>query len=275
MQQTKGLALEVRLSAYIDGEIGEAEKSELDTLLARDDDARALLERLKAGSTFGNRAFEDFLHDPVPLALVRQIKQGPGITPRFERVATANLPKRNLRIWPRLAAAAVALLFLGGMAGFMLGSTVNIADPAPETAERPWIDEVAEYHGIYSRQKKHLVEVPAAQANEIESWLSSSVGVAFNIPDLTRKGLTFEGARLLVANGKPVAQLVYRGRESEIFAICFLKNGSSGKPDQFSETIRGDLSLVSWQKSDASFVVIGPSSDAGLQDLARTVAAAI
>ncbi|OHV82513.1 anti-sigma factor [Ensifer sp. LCM 4579] len=275
MQQTKGLALEVRLSAYIDGEIGETEKTELDSLLARDDDARALLERLKAGSAFGNRAFEDFLHDPVPLALVRQIKQGPGITPRFERVATANLPKRSLRIWPRLAAAAVALFFLGGVGGFILGSAGNIVDPAPEAAGRSWIGEVAEYHDIYSRQKKHLVEVPASQAAVIESWLSSSVGVAFRIPDLTRKGLTFEGARLLVADGRPVGQLVYRDRESEIFAICFLKNGDGGKPDRFSETIRGDLSLVSWQRDAASFVVVGPSSDAGLQDLAQTVAAAI
>lgn len=275
MQQTKGLALEVRLSAYVDGEIGEAERAELDALLARDDDARTLLERLKAGSTFGNRAFEDFLHDPVPLALVRQIKQGPGVTPRFERVATANLPRRNARIWPRLAAASVALLFLGGMAGFILGSAGNIADPAPETVERPWTDEIAEYHRIYSRQKEHLVEVPASQATKIESWLSSSVGVTFKIPDLARKGLTFEGARLLVANGKPVAQLVYRNRDKEVFAICFLKNGASTQPDQFSETISGNLGLVSWQENNASFVLVGPSSDAGLQGIAQAAAMAI
>lgn len=64
MLQTKGLALEVRLSAYIDGELAESEKSELDALLARDDEARALLEKLKSGSAFGNGAFENFLHDP-------------------------------------------------------------------------------------------------------------------------------------------------------------------------------------------------------------------
>ncbi|HXV30934.1 MAG TPA: anti-sigma factor [Sinorhizobium sp.] len=275
MQQTKGLALEVRLSAYIDGELAEAEKSELDALLARDEDASALFERLKAGSAFGNRAFEDFLHDPVPLALVRQIKQGPGVSPRFERVAMANLPRRNARIWPRLAAASVVLLCLGGAIGFILGSAIDIADPVTETAERPWVDEIAEYHRIYSRQKEHLVEVPAADASKIESWLASSVGVTFKIPDLARKGLTFEGARLLVANGKPVAQLVYRDREQEVFAICFLKNGDGAQPDQFSETIRGNLGLVSWQKNDASFVVVGPSSAAGLQDIAHTVAAAI
>ncbi|TCN32388.1 anti-sigma factor family protein [Sinorhizobium americanum] len=272
MQQTKGLALEVRLSAYIDGELGEAERSELDALLARDDDARVLLDKLKAGSTFGNRAFEDFLHDPVPLALVRHIKQGGGISPKLERVTTSNLPKRSVRVLPRLVAASVGLLLTGGVAGFILGSTANFVDPTGETAASPFVDEIADYHRIYSRQKAHLVEVPASQAAHIETWLTASVGVPFKIPDLTRKGLAFEGARLLVANGKPVAQLVYRDHEDEIFAICFLRSAGGAKADAFSETIQGDLGLVSWQKDNAAFVVVGPSSAAGLQDLAHTVA---
>ncbi|WP_034815204.1 anti-sigma factor [Ensifer sp. BR816] len=275
MQQTKGLALEVRLSAYIDGELGEAERSELDALLARDDDARRLLDKLRAGSAFGNRAFEDFLHDPVPLALVRQIKQGPGINPKLERVTTSNLPKRSVRILPRLVAASVGLVLAGGIAGFILGSTTNFVDPVIETAASPWINEIADYHRIYSRQKAHLVEVPAAQAGEIERWLTSSVGVPFKVPDLARKGLAFVGARLLVANGKPVAQLVYRDQEGEIFAICFLRGGDGAGTAELSETIRGDLGFVSWQKEGASFVFVGPSSAAELQDLAQTVAAVI
>ncbi|MEY9196532.1 MULTISPECIES: anti-sigma factor family protein [Sinorhizobium] len=275
MQQTKGMALEVRLSAYIDGELGEAERSELDALLTRDEDARVLLDKLKAGSTFGNRAFEDFLHDPVPLALVRQIKQGGGINPKLERVTTSNLPTRGARVLPRLVATAIGLLLTGGVAGFILGSTANFVEPVGETAASPWVNEIADYHRVYSRQKEHLVEVPASQAAHIETWLTASVGVRFKIPDLTSTGLAFEGARLLVANGKPVAQLVYRDQEDEIFAICFLRSADGAKADTFSEVIRGDLGLVSWQKEGASFVVVGPSSAAGLQDLARTVAAAI
>jgi anti-sigma factor RsiW len=273
--QTKGLALEVRLSAYIDGELGEPEKSELDALLTRDDEARALLEKLKAGSAFGNNAFEDFLHDPVPLALVRQIKQGSGISPKSERVTTANLPRRNAHMWPRIAAASVVLVLLGAAAGFILGSTARVAESMSEANERSWLDEIAEYHRVYSRQKEHLVEAPASEADKIKAWLAASVGVTFNIPDLNGKGLTFEGARLLVVEGKPVGQLVYRDREGEVFAICFLKQGQGRQSGEFSESIRGDLGFVSWQSSDAAFVVVGPSSSAALQDVAETAAAAI
>ncbi|WP_026618868.1 anti-sigma factor RsiW [Ensifer sp. WSM1721] len=275
MLQTKGLTLEVRLSAYIDGELGEPEKSELDALLARDDEARALLEKLKAGSAFGNNAFEDFLHDPVPLGLVRQIKQGSGISPRSERVATANLPRRSAHMWPRIAAASAVLVLLGGAAGFILGSTTRIAEPMSQANERSWLDEIAEYHRVYSRQKEHLVEVPASEADKIEPWLAASVGVTFSIPDLNRKGLTFEGARLLVVEGKPVAQLVYRDREGDVFAICFLKQGDGQQSGEFGETIRGDLGFVSWQRNGASFVIVGPSSNVALRDLAEAAAAII
>jgi anti-sigma factor RsiW len=275
LQQTKGQALEIRLSAYIDGEIGESERTELEALLARDDDAKALLERLKAGSGFGDTAFEDFLHDPVPLALVRQIKQGPGASPKTERVATVAATVRNVRIWPRVAAASVALMLLGGAAGYVIGAANNAAEPTNVASARGWLDDIADYHRIYSRQKDHLVEVPASEAPKIETWLAASVGVPFKIPQLGGKGLAFEGARLLVANGKPVAQLVYRSAEGEIFAICFLKNTSGPQSDQFEESIRDDLGMVTWQRGGASFVLVGPSAHVGMQDIAESVAATI
>ncbi|MGF6158417.1 anti-sigma factor RsiW [Ensifer sp. KUDG1] len=275
MQQTRGQALEVRLSAYIDGEIGEAERTELDAILARDEDAKALFERLKAGSSFGDTAFEDFLHDPVPLALVRQIKQGPGSNPKTERIAATTTTVRHARVWPRMVAASVALLLLGAGAGFIVGTANTGSEPTKLAAARGWLDDIADYHRIYSRQKEHLVEVPATEAPKIETWLASSVGVPFKIPQLSGKGLTFEGARLLVANGKPVAQLVYRSAEGEIFAICFLKSTTGPQADQFDESIRDDLGMVSWQRGGASFVLVGPSSHVGMQDIAEAAAATI
>lgn len=275
MQQTKGHALEVRLSAYLDGEIGEAERAELETLLTRDDDAKTLLEKLKTGSNFGNTAFEDFLHDPVPLALVRQIKQGPGTSLKTERVTAAAAPVRSVKIWPRVLAGSVALMLLGGAAGFIVGTAGNTGQPAEIANARGLLDDIADYHRIYSRQKDHLVEVPASEAPKIETWLAASVGVPFRIPQLSGKGLTFQGARLLVSNGKPVAQLVYRSAEGEIFAICFLKNTSGAQSSDFDESIRDDVGMVSWQKGGAAYVLVGPSAHVGMHDIAETAAAAL
>jgi anti-sigma factor RsiW len=275
LQQTKGHALEVRLCAYIDGELGEAEKTELETLLARDEEAKALFEKLKAGSAFGNTAFEDFLHDPVPLALVRQIKQGSGINPKAERVTIAAANVRSVRIWPRVMAASVALVLVGGFTGFIIGTANHAGEPTRVASARTWLDDIADYHRIYSRQKERLVEVPASEAPKIETWLASSVGVPFTIPNLTGKGLNFEGARLLVANSKPVAQLIYRNADGDVFAICFLKDSDSPQSDKFSESIRDNLGMVSWQRGGASFVLVGPSASIGLHDLAEAVSTTI
>jgi anti-sigma factor RsiW len=47
------------------------------------------------------------------------------------------------------------------------------------TSERSHlIDEIAEYHEIFSRETQHLVEVPAEQAAELTTWLTSYAGKA-------------------------------------------------------------------------------------------------
>lgn len=276
MQNTKGLALEVRLSAYIDGEVNEAERKELEQLVARDDEARLVLEMLKAGNAFGNKAFEEFLHDPVPLSLVRRIKQGPGVNPKSERVVNAAPRQARLRLWPRALAASIALLLVGGSTGFIIGKTGNDgAAPVDMAAARTWLDDIADYHRIYSRQTaEHLVEVPAGNT-KIESWLASSIGVNFALPDLSDKGLTFEGARLLVAAGKPVAQLMYKDEDGDVFAICFLKSRPGTTDGKMTESMRDDIAMISWQKAGAAYVVVGPSADANLQQLADAVSATI
>ncbi len=277
MQSTKGLPLDVRLSAYLDGEVNEAERKELEQLVARDDEARRVLDTLRAGSAFGNKAFEAFLHDPVPLSLVRRIKQGPGVKLATGQVVAAAPRRTKQRLWPRALAASIALLLIGGSTGFIIGKTGNDGKQAFDVAAaRTWIDDIADYHRIYSRQTaEHLVEVPPSSDGKIENWLASSVGVNFTLPDLTASGLTFEGARLLVAAGKPVAQLMYKDQDGDVFAICFLKSTPGNTDGKLTESMRDDIALISWQKGGASYVVVGPSSDANLHQLATTVSAAI
>jgi anti-sigma factor RsiW len=277
LQNTKGLPLDVRLSAYLDGEVNEAERKELEQLVARDDEARRMLEKLQAGNAFGNKAFEEFLHDPVPLSLVRRIKQGPGANPKTERVVTAAPRQAKQRLWPRALAASVALLLIGGSTGFIIGKTSHDDEQQIKMASaRTWLDDIADYHRIYSRQTaEHLVEVPPSAEGKIESWLTSNVGVSFSLPDLSSKGLTFEGARLLVASGKPVAQLMYKDQDGDVFAICFLKSTPDDTGGKMTESMRDDIAMISWQKAGASYVVVGPSSDASLHELATAVSTAI
>ena len=282
MESTQGLPLEVRLSAYLDGQLPEAEMDELDAILAADDEARKVFEKLKLGSEFGARAFDKLLQEPVPPELVRGIKEaGESDDETDDRppAGIAAIPLAAARprkpvFWPQALAASLALFVAGGALGYMIAERQDAATPMRAAAARTWLDDIADYHRIYARQTRHLVEVPASEDAHIVEWLSASTGVPFTLPDLSGQRLTFEGARLLVAGGKPTAQLVYRDADGEIFAICFMQTAAGGDTAP-TETIRNDIGLVSWQKGKASYVVVGPSADPDLDRLATTVSSTI
>ncbi|AOF89471.1 anti-sigma factor [Sinorhizobium sp. RAC02] len=283
VESTQGLPLEIRLSAYLDGQLPQTEVDEIDAILAEDDDARVVFEKLKLGSEFGARAFDRMLQDPIPLDLVRTIKdvgKSEDEQPKSGFAAipvAAAAPRRPSAFWPKALAASLVIFIAGGAAGYLVSEQQGAAEaPLQIAAARTWLDDIADYHRIYSRQTRHLVEVPASEQDHIVEWLSASTGVTFTLPDLSAQNLTFEGARLLVAGGKPTAQLLYRDAENEIFAICFLQNSTpvEGRTD-LTESMRNDIGLVSWQRGNASFVVVGPSADPNLERIAETVSASI
>lgn len=284
MESTQGLPLEVRLSAYLDGQLPDAEVDEINAILAEDDDARGVYEKLKLGSEFGARAFDRLLQEPIPLDLVRNIKEAGKTEDEPPKsgfaaipVATA-APRRPSPFWPKALAASMALFIAGGAAGYLVSEQRNAAQEVASTQFAPartWLDDIADYHRIYARQTRHLVEVPASDQEHIVEWLSASTGVNFALPDLSGQNLTFEGARLLVAGGKPTAQLLYRNADNEIFAICFLQSDPVEGATALAESMRNDIGLVSWQKGNASYVVVGPSADPGLERIAETVSASI
>lgn len=282
VESTQGLPLEIRLSAYLDGQLPQTEVEEIDAILAEDDDARVVFEKLKLGSEFGARAFDRMLQDPIPLDLVRTIKdvgKSDEVPPKsgFATIpVAAAAPRRPSAFWPKALAASLVIFIAGGAAGYLVSEHRNAAEaPLQIAAARTWLDDIADYHRIYSRQTRHLVEVPANEQQHIVEWLSASTGVTFTLPDLSDKNLTFEGARLLVAGGKPTAQLLYRDAENEIFAICFLQSDPVEGRTDLTESMRNDIGLVSWQKGNASFVVVGPSADPDLERIAETVSASI
>ncbi|WLR91449.1 anti-sigma factor family protein [Shinella zoogloeoides] len=284
MESTQGLPLEVRLSAYLDGQLPQSEVDEINAMLAADDDARIVYEKLKLGSEFGARAFDRMLQEPIPLDLVRNIKEAGKNEDEPPKLGFADIPmatlpaSRRSAFWPQALAASFVIFLAGGAAGYLISeqkqTSFNVANNQFAPA-RTWLDDIADYHRIYARQTRHLVEVPASEEAHIVEWLSASTGVNFALPDLSGQKLTFEGARLLVAGGKPTAQLLYRDAENEIFAICFLQSDPVEGRTDLAESMRNDLGLISWQKGNASFVVVGPSADPSLEQIAEKVSTSI
>src|SRR5690242_6433541 len=182
------------LMAYADGERDPVAAGRVEAALERDPELQRKVERLRRSAHLVRAAFS---HSPCQSALSRR------------NVAMGRTAPR-----PRYAllAACVALF----MAGAVTGSAVTLFRPSVSFADR-LLDEVADYHALYARETEHQAEVPAARLEHIEEWLGERLHRRLVVPKLSEHGLTFAGARLLVVDGAPVAQLLYHrpGHEHE------------------------------------------------------------
>ncbi|MCK0096580.1 anti-sigma factor [Yoonia sp. F2084L] len=246
-----------KLSAYLDGELDPTAAEEVEARLASDPDAQAELDLLMGIDAMAQEDFADQLNEPVPFALAQQIKNTPLQEP--------NAPSRP--IWGTLAASLVVFA-MGGAGGYVLKDQTT-----PPVVTAGWLADIADYHAVYASQGRHLVEVGADEAEHIETWLGNTIGASFSIPDLSGFDLTFEGGRLLVANGKPVAQLMYRDADGAVVALCLQQSDTeTTAPPTFNERTINGFDFVSWRGGNAQYVVIGESGTPELQDIAAAAA---
>ncbi len=280
MNSSAPLPLELRLSAYVDGNAADHDLPELEGILVNDPQARSLHDALERGRDAGRQAFEDMLKEPVPLDLVRFIKNTP-LPRRAIRAPSAGGTFGFKRSAARFVALSVFIFLGGGGLGYMIGARPTMSQPSQlsgSVAEtRDFFDDVIAQYRLFARQSKHLVEITADKPADILEWLTTNTGVSFQIPDLAGNGLTFEGARLFAAAGAPVGQLLYRrtdgGADGDMIAISFTK----ARPDRSRsvEEIRNDTSVVTWGTPLADYMVVGPSAAADLDDIAAKAAGLI
>ncbi|PTX57534.1 anti-sigma factor RsiW [Litoreibacter ponti] len=256
---------ETKLSAFLDGELPDAEAREIEAALETDPALQAQLQALMEADAVAQGAFAEMLTDPVPAALAQAIHDAP-----VGAVANTPAPPSG-RAW-LVAASVVLALGLGGVSGFMAGYNQGTSRGVELAAAAPpaWLADIADYHRVYAGQTRHLVEVGADEADHIETWLSKTVGAPVRIADLRSHGLTFEGGRLLVAAGKPVAQLMYTDAQGGVVALCLLQSDSPA--DGFTTRQIGDFEMVSWGGDTANFVVVGDAGRADLEAIAQTAA---
>jgi len=138
------------LVAYVDGELDAASAREVERALESSPVARNTVAKLRSSAALVRAAFADALHEPPPPGLVAMLRAA---TPR-RRPATYWLP----------LAAAIALLIGAGAGALGVrhldshGETVVAHAPPASPVER-LLEDVANYHRVYAREQRHLVEV--------------------------------------------------------------------------------------------------------------------
>jgi anti-sigma factor RsiW len=259
------------LVAYVDGELAAADVRAVEAWLAADPEAQQLRRQLQEDSLALRGLLSAVLREPAPKQLVAAIAPpGQGAAGAAESATVTPFPghPRPRVMAPWLAAAAAACLVVGGLGGFLAGQYQTRQQLASATPQAPsWIMQVAEYHRVYAVEKRHLVEVAAAETPHIEAWLGKRLEMPLVVPDLTAQGLSFQGARMLVINGAPVAQLIYTPPDGRALALCIIRSPREDEP--LTVTQQEDLTLVEWWRKGYGFVVVGWEDEARMRAIAE------
>ena len=242
---------ETVLVAFVDGELDPALRLRIAVALEGDSDARKTVELLRRSSRLVKRAMERQCVGDIPEDIVAYVR------------GTASEPQK----WGRFARPITASVLLA-MVGFGGGWAANrfLSASTPSFSDR-LVEELADYHRIYAAQTAHQVELRASERAEIEAWFGKVLHRRLIVPDLAPAGWIFQGARLLVVEGRPVAELVYAlpERPHEPLALC-ISFGDDGIEALRIER-RAGLTLGVWRQHGYTYAVAGWLTPDGLDTL--------
>jgi anti-sigma factor RsiW len=224
---------DLRLSAYVDGELDAEQAREVERQLASDPQARETVRI--------HRETTELLRAACAPSFYPERGQ------RFR-----DLLQRRRPHWPSIPTMALAASLLAGVLGVATGVVIG-RGLLTETASL--LEEIATYHQVFARETEHLVEVPAARRADLSAWLGERLGGKLTIPELSGSGLTFAGGRMLVVDGKPVAQLMYTRPGSLPLAVCITRSSKAPAPVRIEQ--RNGLDLAWWRDAAYTYVIIG------------------
>jgi anti-sigma factor RsiW len=279
-----------RLIAYLDGEVDASARHEIEDWLDSDPAARDKLVALAQSAALVRSAFDEVTHEPLPDRLIaaargERVSAEPSakILPFRRGQGTGSAPAAR-RWWLGLPLAASLFgLLLGGAVTYLsvaklLPGGIGGKQPAVEmaAADSLWLDNAVGYFKLAaSAGDGALVDVPATgDAREAWQKISQSLSQEVRWPDLNLKpwGLNFRGARLVVADGRPAAQLMYTTDNKAIGPLTLII-GSSKEPDTPPTLARRqDVNLLYWRHQGRAYALVGQTDVGYLWGIANDVA---
>lgn len=271
------------LIAYLDGELDDDSRSEVEACLDTDAELRDRVAALAASAEALRAAFEPVLHEPVPERLLAAARGIPVTSADAEIVdfAAAQKPHASRplmqRPWARFAmAAGVAGLLIGGGLGYFATSGYDEGTRSAALASASaanWLDSIAGYHKMLisaGGNDQALVDVPP-DPNDPNRKVVQKLPSDFKLPNLKPWGLDFQGARYLVVGGQPATQLFYTTDNKKLGPLTVVI-GATSQPDA-APTFdrRGDLNMLYWRHHGHAYALVGTADIGYLWNISNDI----
>jgi anti-sigma factor RsiW len=281
------------LIAYIDGEIDDAQAAEIERWIEADAEIRDRLQALTESAALLRHSFDAVLQEEIPQRLIAAAR-GLSVIESGRAAAAPERPaipsviaflrRRTLmtsKWWIALpVAASVFGLTIGTGVGYLAAIvpgpfTVQPKTPTTTASTTSWLDNVAGYHKLFvtaNGSDKALFDVPAEGGGDVVQKISQRLPGDLKLPDLKPWGLKFEGARLLIVEARPAAQLFYSTDNKAIGPITLVVASSKRQDAAPAFDHRQDVNLLYWRHHGKAYALVGQADIGTMWGLANDIA---
>lgn len=181
---------------WVDGRLSD--EAAQDYLAQADTATRETLAQWRQQRQALQALHQDVLQEPVPASLHEAAARA-----WAQRLHTAQ-PWR----WAGMAATVVLAFGLGWLTRAQLPDLQPPAMAQSQVATE-FVRAAGFAHTVYLPEKRHPVEVGAAEQEHLVQWLSKRLGRPLKVPDLQAQGFSLVGGRLLPGEGSARAQFMF------------------------------------------------------------------
>lgn len=239
------------LLAYHHGILPEEERGALADRLAADPAAQALLSDWAQQDEALRHLF------PLPDTPIPQ-----RLTAALHRPLAAP-PLRARREFPRSLVAALILLAVGGLGGWVGRGVL-----APPATDLSLAQAALKAYDTYVVEVIHPVEVPASQRDHLETWISKRVGTRLVPPDLSASGFALMGGRVLPSEDGTAGLFMYENAQGQRLTL-YVAPQKTPANSAFRYAEEGPTQGLYWQEGSLGYAVVGQIPRDSLREVAR------
>ena len=236
---------EEELHAYVDNRLDPARRHAVQRYLEANPEARRRVLAWVSQNEALRVRFASVLAEPLPPSL------------NLSRLIEERLRSRRA-IWRTAAAAAIALLAGGGAGWFMHGNS-RIA-----TATALLEQQAIATHVVYSADRRHPIEVTAAERDHLAQWLSNRLQRKVQPPDLDALGYQLIGGRLLATeHGGAAALFMYENAGHQRLSVVMRPMSRDLRAQREVIAQKSAVNGCAWIAGGMGYAVVGnlPESD--------------
>jgi len=241
---------EPELHAYVDGELDDARRAQIDALLPTHPELARQIEQIRLAAQQLRASMPAPAHADTPARL----------DPFRIHRALRDQSRRHVA----MAASLVLALGIGGVGGW------QTRELAMRQTYLPMADAVQAYRMFAANETPQVVDVSASDPRALQAWLDRHFVQPAPLPDFTAYGFQPAGGRLVPNEQGTAAMILYRNGQGQSI-VYYVR--SPGSLLHFDHGNRQDGNLLAqyWRQGRYLYAVVSPTDTPTTRPLQQAI----